>query len=205
MLTLGTIEDFAAGGLKAHNEYRAKHHDEALIWSDDIAAKAQKLAETLADKKTLEIAKDLEKEGYGENVAKVWATFKNAGEAAAKMWYSQSDNYHFEDPHLDENTGQFAQVVWKSTKELGMGVAKSIDDVNNRYVYVTALYRPPGNVEAVLRENVLPTGNNTIDVYTTFFKRAGVLLSHNLAQHSHQSTQTSNKLDSKESSIDDQN
>jgi len=165
----GTIEDFAAGGLKAHNLYRTKHHDAPLVWSDDLAAKAQKLAESLADKKTLEIAKDLEKEGYGENVAKVWATFKNAGEAATKMWYSQSDNYHFDDPHLDENTGQFAQVVWKSTKEIGMGVAKSIDDVNNKYVYVTSLYRPPGNIEAQLRENVLPTGNNTVDVYTTFF------------------------------------
>ena len=140
-----------------------------------MAAKAQKLAESLADKKSLEIAKDLEKEGYGENVAKVWATFKNAGEAATKMWYSQSDNYHFDDPHLDENTGQFAQVIWKYTKELGMGVAKSIDDVNNKYVYVTALYRPPGNIEAQLRDNVLPTGNNTVDVYTTFFKRTGVV------------------------------
>jgi len=172
---LGTIEDFAAGGLKSHNELRGKHHDDNLAWSDDLAAKAQKLAEALADKKTLEIAKDLEKEGMGENVAKVWATFKNAGEAATKMWYSQSDNYHFDDPHLDENTGQFAQVVWKATKELGMGVAKSIDDVNNKYVYVTALYRPPGNIEAVLRNNVLPTGNNTQDVYSTFFKRTGVL------------------------------
>lgn len=172
----GTIEDFAAGGLKAHNDYRVKHHDDGLIWSDELAAKAQKLAEALADKKTLEIAKDLEKDGMGENVAKVWATFKNAGEAATKMWYSQSENYRFDDPHLDENTGQFAQVVWKSTKELGMGVAKSIDDVNNKYVYVTALYRPPGNIEAVLRDNVLPTGNNTQDVYSTFFKRAGVIV-----------------------------
>lgn len=171
----GTIEDFAAGGLKAHNGYRSKHHDDNLVWSDTLAAKAQKLAEALADKKSLEIAKDLEKEGMGENVAKVWATFKNAGEAATKMWYSQSENYHFDDPHLDENTGQFAQVVWKSTKELGMGVAKSIDDVNNKYVYVTALYSPPGNIEAVLRQNVLPTGNNTQDVYSTFFKRTGVL------------------------------
>ena len=152
-----------------------KHHDDNLIWSDSLAAKAQKLAEALADRKSLEIAKDLEKEGMGENVAKVWATFKNAGEAATKMWYSQSGNYHFDDPHLDENTGQFAQVVWKSTKELGMGVAKSIDDVNNKYVYVTALYSPPGNIEAVLRENVLPTGNATQDVYATFFKRTGVM------------------------------
>lgn len=170
----GTIEDFAAGGLKAHNSYRSKHHDDNMIWSDDLASKAQKLAEALADKKTLEIAKDLEKEGYGENVAKVWATFKNAGEAATKMWYQQSENYRFDDPHLDENTGQFAQVIWKATKELGMGVAKSIDDVNNKYVYVVSLYRPPGNIEAQLRDNVLPTGNNTIDVYTTFFKRGNL-------------------------------
>ena len=73
----GTIEDFAAGGLKSHNSYRSKHHDDNLVWSDTLAAKAQKLAEALADKKSLEIAKDLEKEGMGENVAKVWATFKN--------------------------------------------------------------------------------------------------------------------------------
>lgn len=91
------------------------------------------------------------------------------------MWYTQSENYRFDDPHLDENTGQFAQMVWKNTKEIGMGVAKSIDDVNNKYVYVVALYRPPGNIEAQLRDNVLPTGNNTVDVYTTFFKRSQAL------------------------------
>ncbi|XP_002157435.3 uncharacterized protein LOC100204716 [Hydra vulgaris] len=179
----GTIEDFAAGGLKSHNLYRSKHHSDPLIWSDELAAKAQKLAESLADKKALEIATDLEKEGYGENVAKVWATFKDAGEAATKMWYTQSNNYRFDDPHLDENTGQFAQVVWKSTKELGMGVAKSIDDVNNKYVYVTALYRPPGNIEPTLRDNVLPTGNNTVDVYTTFFKRMGVIDAREVSQN----------------------
>ena len=91
------------------------------------------------------------------------------------MWYSQNVNYHFDDPHLDENTGQFAQVIWKDTKEIGMGVAKSVDDINNKYVYVTALYRPPGNIEATLRDNVLPTGNNTVDVYSTFFKRSGTV------------------------------
>eukprot|EP00795_Rhopilema_esculentum_P011902 gene11902-2464_t len=168
----GTIEDFAAGGLKKTNEFRAEHHSPPLIWSDDLASEAQKMAEHLADLKSLEISNDLEKKGYGENVAKVWANFKTAGEAATNMWYHQSENYHFDDPHLDQNTGQFAQLIWKDSKELGMGVAKSIDDINNKYVYVVALYRPPGNIETTLRENVLKRGNDTTDVYSTFFKRS---------------------------------
>ncbi len=182
ILPQGTIEDFAAGGLKKTNEYRAMHHSPPLVWSDDLATEAQKMAEHLADMKTLEISEDLEKRGYGENVAKVWANFKDAGDAATTMWYKQSSNYRFEDPRLDQNTGQFAQVIWKDSKELGMGVAKSIDDINNKYVYVVSLYRPPGNIETTLRDNVLRTGNDTADVYATFFKRSnsikhsGVLL-----------------------------
>jgi len=178
----GTIEDFAAGGLKKTNEYRAEHHAAPLVWSDELASEAQKMAEHLADVKSLEISSDLEKKGYGENVAKVWANFKTAGDAATNMWYHQSENYHFDDPHLDQNTGQFAQLIWKDSKELGMGVAKSIDDINNKYVYVVALYRPPGNIETTLRDNVMRKGNDTTDVYSTFFKRSsqikhsGVLL-----------------------------
>eukprot|EP00794_Sanderia_malayensis_P005184 gene5184-5838_t len=88
----------------------------SLVWSDDLATEAQKMAEHLADMKSLEISSDLDKRGYGENVAKVWANFKTAGDAATTMWYKQSSNYRYEDPRLDQNTGQFAQVVWKTRK-----------------------------------------------------------------------------------------
>ena len=51
-------------------------------------------------------------------------------------------------------TGHFTQLVWKSSKSLGMGMAAGKHAGQNAY-YCTAQYSPPGNIQGQFRENVL--------------------------------------------------
>ena len=48
--------------------------------------------------------------------------------------------------------GHFTQVVWKETKELGVGRAKS----NTGKLYIVAYYSPPGNYSRCYLDNVPP-------------------------------------------------
>ena len=109
-------------------------------------------------------------EGYGENVAKITGvSFNDAGSVAADVWYSESSNYSYSYPRLTPQTDAFTQLIWRGTKEIGMGCAK---DVATNDLYVVALYKPPGNDRRLLRTNVINKGTMTEDVYATIFKRA---------------------------------
>lgn len=111
--------------------------------------------------------------GYGENVAKITGVpFNDAGEVATNLWYSESRNYSYSYPRVIPQTDAFTQLVWRGTKEIGMGCAK---DVATNDLYVVALYKPPGNDRRRLRDNVLNKGTMTEDVYATIFKRAKML------------------------------
>lgn len=48
--------------------------------------------------------------------------------------------------------GHFTQLVWASSRELGVGKARS----RQGKTVVVAMYRPPGNVCGLFEENVLP-------------------------------------------------
>ncbi len=57
-----------------------------------------------------------------------------------------------------ENSGHFTQVVWKGTKEMGVGRATA----RSGNFYVVANYAPPGNMQGAFTANVLPPGNYNI-------------------------------------------
>ena len=56
------------------------------------------------------------------------------------------------------DTGHSTQLIWKSSKYLGMGMATA----NNAY-YCTAQYSPPGNMQGQYRENVLKYRENVLN------------------------------------------
>lgn len=49
-------------------------------------------------------------------------------------------------------SGHFTQVVWKGSRELGVGKARGRDGK----VYVVANYRPAGNMMGEYEKNVFP-------------------------------------------------
>ena len=87
----------------------------------------------------------------GENIAELQQNYDIAAEKATATWYSEVKNFTFAEPHIRADTGHFTQLVWRDSKNLGMGIARTRD---GRYTIVVALYEPAGNTEGKVKENV---------------------------------------------------
>lgn len=101
---------------------------------------------------------DLDTDHSGINVAELWHDYDIAAEKATAQWYSEVKSYNFEDPEIRDSNKHFTQLIWKGSKKIGIGEAKSAD---GRRTYVVALYDPPGNIRNKERSNVyLPKSQN---------------------------------------------
>ena len=78
--------------------------------------------------------------------------YKITGKNMTESWYSEIKDYNFRNPDEYGDTGHFTQVVWKESKELGIGYAKS----RSGNYYGVANYYPAGNFIGNYKENVLP-------------------------------------------------
>jgi uncharacterized protein YkwD len=125
--------------LAAHNAYRSKHCVPGLGWSAQIAASAQQWASRCS-------FSHQQGSGYGENLA--WGTNLQAAQAAA-MWYNEAAKYNYAKPGFSGQTGHFTQVVWRSSRQVGCGMA-----VCNRQNYWVCRYSPPGNITGQFPANV---------------------------------------------------
>ncbi|XP_065724863.2 Golgi-associated plant pathogenesis-related protein 1-like [Drosophila suzukii] len=86
--------------------------------------------------------------GYGENL--YWTSLTNPNPAdVVRAWYNEISEYNWNYPSFSKQTGHFTQLVWKSTSELGVGVARRGDDI-----YVVCNYNPPGNIKNQFKKNV---------------------------------------------------
>lgn len=74
------------------------------------------------------------------------------GKDPVESWYSEIACHDFTREPADLRSGHFTQVVWKASKELGVGVEKN----RNGQIFVVASYYPAGNYIRSFRENVLP-------------------------------------------------
>ena len=88
---------------------------------------------------------------YGENLFMA-SGMEVTGAYPVEKWYSEIKNYNFHNGAFSPSTGHFTQVVWKTSKGLGVGTAKS----KNGGIYVVANYDPPGNFRGAFKDNVLP-------------------------------------------------
>uniref|UniRef100_A0ABZ3NPL6 SCP domain-containing protein n=2 Tax=Gadus morhua TaxID=8049 RepID=A0ABZ3NPL6_GADMO len=136
--------------LTTHNTYRQMHQSPPLTLSKDLNESAQSWANHLLD------IGELKHSGSdGENT--YWmsssAPINLTGKEAVEKWYGEVKDYEYNSPGYKDNTDHFTQVVWKETKEVGVGLA-----TDGKSVFVVAQYRPAGNVEgtANFQRNVLP-------------------------------------------------
>ncbi|XP_066294292.1 Golgi-associated plant pathogenesis-related protein 1-like [Branchiostoma lanceolatum] len=145
------MTEFAKNCLTAHNELRAKHGAPPLKLSDKLTAHAQKWADHLASTGNFEHS---EGSGYGENIAMQWSSggADVPARSFVQQWYSELEKYDFGDKsgNFQPSAGHFSQVVWKGTKELGVGVAK---DGKGMSVAVCN-YNPAGNMQGDFGANV---------------------------------------------------
>lgn len=94
---------------------------------------------------------------YGESVYSGWTADPNTKIKArdcVDKWYSEINDYSFGREPEQLNCGHFTQLVWKTTKEIGVGSAKS----KSGKLYVVANYYPPGNYSGHFSKNVTPPG-----------------------------------------------
>lgn len=147
--------------LQFHNEKRILHSLKALNYTHELESLAQEWAEHLLKNGTFYHRPD---NIYGENIYFYTASFylddKASIKKAVDAWYDEIDFYKSFDkePTVEElttgnPTGHFTQVVWNSTTNVGLGIARQ-DSENSHLVVVVANYAPGGNVLGRFKDNV---------------------------------------------------
>jgi pathogenesis-related protein 1 len=132
--------------LDHHNKIRNDLQIPPLSWNAALAAYAQNWADSLATSYSCNLKhrdQGGNTPGYGENLfgGSSAESFKPID--ASLAWYSEIQQYTY--AKLDENnwynTAHYTQMIWKNTKEVGVGIAACPAGG----VIVVANYNPPGN------------------------------------------------------------
>lgn len=151
--------------LERHNFLRAQHQAGKLERDSQLEAMAQAQSEYLANTlKTLQYKEDKYNDEFvGQNLYKCLnCEASHAGKGALDYWYDdEAPVYDYKDPGFSQDTAQFTQIVWKSTKKLGCGIACNAED---KACYVLCYYYPHGNTDTLYGENVLPKTGSTEQV-----------------------------------------
>lgn len=76
------------------------------------------------------------------------------GKDAVDAWYKEIEQHTFGQEPRSTGTGHFTQVVWKDSKELGVGVKKN----DKGQTFVVCNYSPAGNYVGSYSKSVPPVG-----------------------------------------------
>jgi glioma pathogenesis-related protein 2 len=145
--------EFELDCLKAHNEYRARHGVTPLKLSKKLCKHAEEWAKILASRGILVHRNN---SSYGENIFCSWSSNANnnnvSGREPVDNWYHEMTLHVFHKEPTTLKTGHFTQVVWRESRDLGVGLAKN----RAGEVFIVANYDPPGNFIGSFEKNVLP-------------------------------------------------
>ncbi|XP_043467918.1 uncharacterized protein LOC122502092 isoform X1 [Leptopilina heterotoma] len=136
--------------LLIHNEYRRRHRVLDLRLSPELTAAAKAWAHTLLNSNKLVPQST---SPYGENIYSMQCSdpklIVSPREVISK-WYSERKEHKFGTEPKVLNTCHFTQIIWKSTSEMGIAMAK-----RDGTCVVVACYHPRGNIVGQFTENVL--------------------------------------------------
>lgn len=123
--------------LEAHNSVRTVLKLPPLVWSDKIAAVAQEWADTLLSRGQF---LHRPKSSHGENLFEI-----DGGRALPERvvgdWAAEARDYDYRTNTCAGVCGHYTQLVWRSSRQIGCGVAHDA----RREIWVCN-YDPPGNV-----------------------------------------------------------
>ncbi|MHB8809925.1 MAG: CAP domain-containing protein [Desulfobulbaceae bacterium] len=154
--SLAAEKGVMAGMTQAHNMVRAELGLPQVVWSDELARFAEEWAQYLVERNGCRMrhhpGQDKRALPYGENL--YWASAIRQGNGRRKRqditpqkvinsWVSERQDY---DPARNgcgrgESCGHYTQVVWRSTRRIGCGMA-TCSDMSQIWV---CNYDPPGN------------------------------------------------------------
>ena len=144
--------------LNEHNKYRKMHGVPNLELDNSLITKAVAYAESLAKNSNdnfLEPSNNYEgDEKLGENLFqcnKKTCKMENYTQPL-EVWYKEKNYYNFNTNKGEKGTANFTQMVWKSTKKLGCGLAQKYETSYK----VVCYYLPKGNIAEKYDINVLP-------------------------------------------------
>lgn len=141
--------DFNEMVLNQHNAMRRKHNVPPLTLDNTLNSVAQNWANRLAAENRLYHNPST---NYGENVFQGGQS-NTSPQSVCEAFYSEIKDYRFgSGPRPGAVTGHFTQLVWKSSRKLGVGKATS----RSGNVYVVCNYDPPGNYANQYNANVPP-------------------------------------------------
>ena len=140
--------------LKVHNDAREEVGTPPLVWSEKLEEQALLYAKILARKDEKQNMKH-SKTNDGENMTYSYSAESQGGVItpifssnpltdASVGWYEEIKDYRyskFKTRRIGRPVGHYTQMVWKSTKKVGIAYAVS----KKGSVYVVARYFPAGN------------------------------------------------------------
>ncbi|OON20636.1 SCP-like protein [Opisthorchis viverrini] len=155
------MDDFIEECLREHNAKRELHGAPALKHSRALDKTAQDWAEALISEPAIKNSPLSSRGEVGESISMRTSSASHVdiqGNEVVNQWYADIKNYNFTEGKGP--AGNFTQLVWKATREVGFGKARS-----SGKCIVVAHYRPPGNVRGHYAENVgAPTGGEAASV-----------------------------------------
>ncbi|CAI9738089.1 wall PRY3-like isoform X2 [Octopus vulgaris] len=143
------------GSLRAHNFYRARHGSSELTLSQMLSDSAKKWAEILSRMKYIHhSSRNIRGIRIGENIAVILSNKPVicSGEEVTAQWYSEVEQYNYEQGGDTSTCGHFSQIVWRSSRQMGIGQASTTDG----HSIIVAHYYPAGNISGHYNTNVLP-------------------------------------------------
>lgn len=133
--------------LRLHNKARKEVGVPPLVWSNALSTYAQYWADHLSTKRGIFHSKCIDFNGrsVGENI--YWSSSYDIHNAtdAFRSWYEEKNNYRYGKIKARDGrevVGHYTQIIWRDTREVGMGIAKT---PSGGLVVVTNYY-PAGNV-----------------------------------------------------------
>ncbi|XP_042236347.1 uncharacterized protein LOC121875743 isoform X2 [Homarus americanus] len=150
-------EEFVKGVHKGVNEHRAKHGVSKLKLNKEMNKYAKEWAKKLAVNEKMSNNPDSK---YGENLYSVTSNtnnFKVKSDEVVDKWYGEHKEHKFgEEPKGTLlKSGHFSQMVWKDTKQMGVGKARNAAGTK---VFVVANFDPQGNWMGQFADQVPPVG-----------------------------------------------
>ena len=135
-----------AGFLFGHNRVREEHCAPPLVWSVEVARRAQRWADALA---ASGCSFEHSHGPYGENLALGTAGVDDDPEKIVDLWYRGFTTYDFARGGFSLRTGHFTQLVWTGSRRLGCGTSTC----QGKRIWVCN-YDPPGNYRGQYVSNV---------------------------------------------------
>ena len=154
VITDSDMYNFVQNIKNLHDELRKKHNSNSLNYKNtDLNALAKTYAkELIFNKNKVKVKLNIYKgEILGENII---ISDSNDLQKILDEWKKEGDNYDFENNKFSKKTSHFTQIIWKETKEVGIGFYPEKNRKENEKYCIVILYYPPGNILGKYKQNV---------------------------------------------------